>query len=173
MNTPAKIKHPDWMDDEDIASYDNLISMGRNQLGKEIAKNEEFLLHISAIIAIKKHKGLPTELDDDTIEKLKKVHSDFREAGLIFETPPDGFYESARILKEPYLPEDVKKEIDDANSLCSSNIVIDKKSSNIADEGNDVIDDMLVVDGVAKVIQKDWVKLVQPCDDNVCLSCGS
>jgi hypothetical protein len=52
----------------------------------------------------------------------------------------------------------------------TSNLIIksceaDKKTSNIADEersGNDVIDDMIVVEGVAKVIQKDWVKIVEP-----------
>lgn len=160
MNTPAKIQHPEWMDEGDIANYDNLISMGRNQLGKELASNEEYLLHLSAVITIKQEKGMLTNLDDASIAELKRIHLERFNSGLIFETPPDEYYESARVLKEAYLSDGVQKELDDANNMTSNLILNDKKiTSNIADEGNDVIDDMLVVeDGIAK-IKENWVKL--------------
>lgn len=174
MNTPAKIQHEEWMSEDDIAIYDNLISMGRLQLGKELPKNEEYLLHIASMITLKQMKGMLLDVNDETIAELKRIHKEHQEAGLIFTTPADEWYESARVLREPYLSPEVQAEIDMANALTevdkaiaiTSNLIVksceaDKKTSNIADEGNDVIDDMIVVEeGVAKVIQKDWVKLV-------------
>ena len=175
MNTPSKTEHPDWMSEDDIAIYDQLISMGRLQLGKEIGKNEEYLLGIASMITLKQMKGMLIDIDDPTIAELKRIHKEHQEAGLIFTTPADEWYESARVLREPYLDPSVEKEIDYANALVgvdtalshTSNLIVksceaDKKTSNIADEGNDVIDDMIVVEGVAKVIQKDWVKIVEP-----------
>jgi hypothetical protein len=173
MNTPTKIQHEEWMSEDDIAIYDQMISMGRLQLGKELAKNEEYLLHIASMITLKQMKGMLVDMDDPTIAELKRIHKEHQEAGLIFTTPAEEWYESARVLRQPYLDPAVQAEIDSANALLevdkaiaiTSNLIVksceaDKKTSNIADEA---IDDMLVVeDGVAKVIQKDWVKIVPP-----------
>jgi len=159
MNNPVKKEHPKWMSEDDIAIYDQLMSMGRLQLGKELAMNEEFLLDLSAMITLKQLKGMMNELDDATIAELKRVHQEHLEAGLIFTTPVSEWYESARALEKPYLPEEVEKEINEANAM-TSNLVIDKSTSNIADESNDVL---VVEDGVAK-IKEGWVKLVEPTE---------
>ena len=45
MNAPAKVEHPEWMSADDIAIYDQMICIGRLQIGKEIGKNEDYLLH--------------------------------------------------------------------------------------------------------------------------------
>jgi hypothetical protein len=111
------------------------------------------------------------DMDDPTIAELKRIHKEHQEAGLIFTTPAEEWYESARVLREPYLNPAVEKEIDYANALVgvdtalshTSNLIVksceaDKKTSNIADESNDVL---VVEDGVAK-IKEGWVKIVEP-----------
>jgi hypothetical protein len=163
MNTPAKKEHPDWMSDADVAIYDHLLSMGRLQLGKEIGKNEEYLLDLACMITLKQMKGMLVDIDDPTIAEMKRIHKEHAEAGLIFTTPSDFWYESARVLREPYLDPAVENEIDYANALVgvdkalalTSNLIVksceaDKKGSNIADEPAD--DD----------IKKDYVKIVLP-----------
>jgi len=150
MNTPAKIEHEAFMTEEDIATYDSLISMGRSQIGKELGKGEDYLLHIATMITIKQQKGMTIALDDPTIVNLKRIHKEFHEQGLIHETPPDCFYESARVLKEPYLDPQVEKEINELNGLTSNIVINDKKTSNIE---NEIVDDD---------IQKGYVKLVVP-----------
>lgn len=145
MNNPVKMTYEEWMSEEDIATYDSMVSMGRNQLGKELAKNESFLLHISAMITLKQMKGMLVDVDEAAIAELKRIHKEHQEAGLIFETPSDEWYASAEALKKPYLPEEVQKEIDEQNALTSNVVISDKK--NIEDEA------------VNEVIKKDWVKL--------------
>jgi DUF438 domain-containing protein len=166
MNTPAKKEHPEWMSDDDIAIYDNLVCIGRSQLGKELARNEEYLLEIASMITLKQMKGMLVVIDDPTIVELKRIHKEHQEAGLIFTTPPDIWYASAQALKAPYLDPAVEKEIDEVNAI-TSNLILKsceadksqedddrlrglKKTSNIADEPAD--DD----------IKKEWVKLVEP-----------
>ena len=139
MNIPAKHEHEAFMTEEDIAIYDQMISMGRLQLGKELAKNEEFLLHLASMITIKQMKGMMVDIDDPSILELKRIHKEHQEAGLIFETPSEEWYASAEALKKPYLPDDVEKEIAEMNAMTSNLIIEDKKTSNIADEEPDNI----------------------------------
>lgn len=150
MNIPVKQEHEAFMTEEDIAIYDQMISMGRLQLGKELAKNEEFLLHLASMITIKQMKGMMIDIDDPSILELKRIHKEHQEAGLIFETPSEEWYASAEALKKPYLPDDVEKEIAEMNAMTSNLIIEDKKTSNIADEPAD------------DEIKKEWVKLVEP-----------
>lgn len=150
MNTPAKIQHPTWMTDDDIALYDQMVSLGESQIGKEIGRNEEYLLHLASMITLKQMKGMIVDLDDPSITELKRIHQEFQEQGLIFQTPKDEWYASAEELKKPYLPPDVEKEINDMNNATSNLVIEDKKTSNIADEPTD------------DEIKKEWVKLVEP-----------
>ena len=150
MNNPVKKEYPEWFNDDDVAYYDQMMALGRSQIGKEIGKNEEFLLDMSAIITLKQMKGMIVDIDDPSIIELKRIHKEHQEAGLIFETPESEWYESARVLKIPYLPDEVQKEMDELNANTSNLIIEDKKTSNIADEA---VDDE---------IKKEWVKLVEP-----------
>ena len=150
MNNPPKMEHPSWMSDDDIAIYDQMISIGRLQIGKEIAKNEEYLLHLASMITLNQMKGRVLEVDDPTIVELKRIHKEFQEQGLIFETPPNEFYQSIVSLKEQYLSPEVEKDINDMNAMTSNLVVEDKKTSNIADEPAD------------NDIKENWVKLVEP-----------
>lgn len=150
MNNPVKKEYPEWFNDDDVAYYDQMMALGRAQLGKEIGKNEEFLLDMSAIITLKQMKGMIVDIDDPSIIELKRIHKEHQEAGLIFETPPDEWYASAEALKIPYLPDQVQKEMDELNANTSNLIIEDKKTSNIADEA---VDDE---------IKKGYVKLVVP-----------
>lgn len=152
MNTPPKMQHPEWMSDDDIAIYDQMISIGRLQIGKEIPANEEYLLHLASMITLRQMKGMVLEIDDPTIVELKRIHKEFQEKGLIFETPPNEFYQSIVALKEKYISDDVQAQIDEINGS-TSNLVIDevvKKTSNIEDEPADAD------------IKENWVKLVEP-----------
>lgn len=137
MNNPVKKEYPEWFNDDDVAYYDQMMALGRAQIGKEIGKNEEFLLDMSAIITLKQMKGMIVDIDDPSIIELKRIHKEHQEAGLIFETPESEWYESARVLKIPYLPDEVQKEMDELNANTSNLIIEDKKTSNIADEAVD------------------------------------
>lgn len=152
MNTPPKMQHPEWMSDDDIAIYDQMIAIGRLQIGKEIPANEEYLLHLASMITLRQMKGMVLEIDDPTIVELKRIHKEFQEKGLIHETPPNEFYASVVALKEKYISDDVQAQIDEINGS-TSNLVIDevvKKTSNIEDEPADAD------------IKENWVKLVEP-----------
>jgi hypothetical protein len=151
MNNPVKKEYPEWFNDDDVAYYDQMMALGRTQIGKEIGKNEEFLLDMSAIITLKQMKGMIVDIDDPSILELKRIHKEFQEKGLIFETPPDEWYASAEALKKPYIPDEVQKEMDDLNANTSNLIIEDKK--NIENEVAEAVDDD---------IQKGYVKLVVP-----------
>lgn len=150
MNNPSQIQHEEWMSEDDIGVYDNLISLGRLQLGKELAKNEEYLLHIASMITLKQIKGMLVDVNDETIVELKRIHKESFDAGLIHTTPPDTWYASAEALKTPYLDPEVEAEIDKANAI-TSNLIL--KSCEM-----DKKDELVVEDGVAK-IKEGWVKL--------------
>lgn len=139
MNEASKMQHEEWMSDNDIAIYDQMISMGRLQLGKELAKNEDYLLHLSAMITLKQMKKMVVALDDPAIDRLKKIHQEHLDAGLIFETPVSEWYESARVLQQPYLDPKVEQELNEANDMMTSNLVIDDKKNDIANEAPDNI----------------------------------
>lgn len=133
MNIPDKVKHPEWMSDDDIAIYDQMISIGRLQIGKEIPANEEYLLHLSAMITLKQLKGMTLALDSKEVAELKRIHLENFERDGVFETPPNEFYASALALKEQYLSPEVEAEINEINGA-TSNLVIEDVKKNIEDE---------------------------------------
>ena len=152
MNNPEKMQYPEWMNnDNDIAIYDQMIAIGRLQVGKEIGKNEEYLLHLSAILTLKQLKGLTLSLDSPEVAELKRIHLENFARDTTFTTPESDFYASALALKEPYLSPEVEEQINNVNIL-TSNLVLDevKKTSNIADEpiDNDI------KEGYVKVITR-------------------
>jgi len=143
MNNPVKHQHEEWMTEDDIATYDHLLSLGRIQLGKELNGNEEFILHLSAMITLKQRKGMMINMDDPAIIELKRIHKEHHESGSIFSTPDDAWYASADALKTPYIPDEIQKDID-ALTLKAQG----KNTSNIE---NEIVDED---------IKKEWVKLV-------------
>ena len=152
MNKPEKVELPEWVSDDDRAIYDQMISMGRLQIGKEIGKNEDYLLHLSAMITLKQLKGMTIALGSDEVAELKRVHQENFARDTTFETPPSDFYASALALMEPYLPTEVEKEINEINNLTSNLVIEDKKTSNIEDEAPDAD------------IKENWVKLIEPVE---------
>lgn len=150
MNTPAKVEHPMWMSEDDIAMYDQMISIGRLQLGKEIPKNEEYLLHIASMITLRQLKGMKPELSDETISELKRIHQEHLDAGLIFQTPVSDWYESARVLQKPYLDPEVERQINEINGITSNLVIDDEKTNNITDEAVEVIDELK--EGYVKIV---------------------
>lgn len=150
MNTPEKVAFPDWMTPDDEAIYDQMISIGRLQIGKEIGKNEEYLLHIASLITLKQMKGMALSLDDPTVAELKRIHLENFARDTTFSTPPNEFYTSVLALKEQYLSPEVEAQINEVNGLTSNLVLEDKKTSNIADESPDTD------------IKENWVKLVEP-----------
>lgn len=157
MNAPAKVEHPDWMSDDDIAIYDQMISIGRLQIGKEIGKDEEYLLHIASMITLKQLKGMTLSLDDPQVAELKRIHLENFARDSTFQTPPNEFYASALALKEKYLPPEVEAEINEINGATSNLVLDDKKTSNIADEPVDVD----ITTGYVKIVARPEP---EPCD---------
>jgi hypothetical protein len=160
MNVPVKVEHPSWMSDDDVAIYDQMISIGRLQIGKEIGANEEYLLHIASMITLKQMKGMTMDIDDPTIAELKRIHQEHLDAGLIFETPQGDWYESARVLKIPYLDPEVENEINNINASTSNLVIEDKKTSNIEDEP---VDD--IQSGYVKIVERPEPVLVEATPD--------
>lgn len=157
MNAPAKVEHPDWMSDDDIAIYDQMISIGRLQIGKEIGKDEEYLLHIASMITLKQLKGMTLSLDDPQVAELKRIHLENFARDSTFQTPPNEFYASALALKEKYLPPEVEAEINEINGATSNLVLDDKKTSNIADE----VPDNDIKEGYVKVITRPEPEVVE------------
>lgn len=151
MNTPTKVQHPDWVTPDDEALYDQMISIGRLQIGKEIGKNEEYLLHIASMITLRQLKGMTIELDDPQVAELKRIHQENFTRDSTFETPPNEFYQSILSLKEQYLSPEVEAQFNEINGI-TSNLVLDevKKISDIADEPADAD----ITTGYVKVITR-------------------
>ena len=151
MNTPEKVQHPEWMTPDDEAIYDQMISIGRLQIGKEIGKNESYLLHIASMITLKQMKGMVLSFDDPTVAELKRIHQENFARDSTFSTPPNEFYTSVLALKEQYLSPEVEAQINEVNGL-TSNLVLDevKKTSDIADESADAD----IKEGYVKVITR-------------------
>jgi hypothetical protein len=134
----VKPVYEDWMGEEEIATYEHLVSLGRVQLGKELLKNEEYLLHFSAMITLKQSKGMMLDMNDEDVKRLKQIHKEHQDAGLLHETPPnEWYYSSKNPINQPYIPADIQKDID----------ILDTNTSNL------VIDDD---------IKKGYVKIVAP-----------
>lgn len=127
-NTYNKPVYEDFMTDDDIAIYEQLISLGRLQLGKELAGNEEYLLHISAMITLKQKKGMMVDVNDDMVKELKRIHAEHHEAGLVFETPKnDWYYSPDNLINQPYIPAEVQEQMDaDEKKLHPENEIVEK-----------------------------------------------
>ena len=83
-----KTVYPAHYTEDDIANYDMLISQGMNLIGTKLRQDETWVLELSAKMAINKHKGIDSELTQEEIDKLRKLHEDTRKQG-VFETPSD------------------------------------------------------------------------------------
>jgi hypothetical protein len=101
------------------------------------------------MITLKQLKGMTVDFDDESIQEIKRIHEEQFNKGLIHETPPSSFYESALALQRPYLDKTVEQQINEINGITSNLVIGDEKTSNVADEPVDVI-------------KEDWVKLVEP-----------
>jgi len=88
----TKTVYPEHYTEEDIATYDYLISQGMNLIGKKIKPEDSWLLDLSAKITINQQKGLDNGLSKEEVEKLKQMHKKNAQAGVI-ETPKDYFYD--------------------------------------------------------------------------------
>ena len=83
-----KTVYPADYTEDDIANYDMLISQGMNLIGTKLRQDETWVLELSAKMAINKHKGIDSELTQEEIDKLRKLHEETRKQG-VFETPSD------------------------------------------------------------------------------------
>jgi alpha-L-fucosidase len=106
------VVYPDDYTEDDKSDYDMLLAMGQNSIGTTLDKNQEFLLDLAVKMTIREKRGEIQNLSPEEIETMKAIHTQHLEKGLIHETPPDSFYASLLSLKEEYIPEDVKKDIE-------------------------------------------------------------
>jgi hypothetical protein len=110
MNKVDVIYPKDYTED-DKADYDMLMSMGQNSLGITIDKNQEFLLDLAVKMTIRDKRGETLILTKEEIDRMRIIHTEHLEQGLIHETPSEEWYASALSLKEPYIPEEVQQDI--------------------------------------------------------------
>lgn len=134
-NAYVKPVYEEWMSDDDIALYEHLVSLGRVQLGKELLKNEDYLLHYSAMITLKQKKGMMLDINDEDIVRLKKIHQEHLEAGLIHTTPPnEWYYSDANPINQPYIPTSVQEDINKIEAS-TSNLNIENETADDIKEG--------------------------------------
>ena len=84
----SKTIYPSHYTADDIATYDMLISQGKNLIGTKLRQDENWILELSAKMTINKHKGLDSELTQEEASKLRELHEKTRQQG-VFETPED------------------------------------------------------------------------------------
>ena len=84
----SKTIYPSHYTADDIATYDMLISQGKNLIGTKLRQDEFWVLELSAKMTINKHKGLDSELTPEEASKLRELHEKTRKQG-VFETPED------------------------------------------------------------------------------------
>lgn len=82
-----KMEYPEDYNDEDKATYDDLISRGMALVGTKVKQDDIWLLHLSAKIVINQAKGYNTGITKEEIEITKKLHRDTMNTN-IFDTPP-------------------------------------------------------------------------------------
>jgi hypothetical protein len=86
-----KIIYPAYYTEDDRNNYDALIAQGQLLIGKKIAKADEFLLDLSAKMAINKIKGYKSDLTDEEIIQQMRDHKEaLKENDII---TPEGLYE--------------------------------------------------------------------------------
>ena len=131
------IIYPNDYTDEDKAEYDMLISMGKNSIGSTLDANHAFLIDLAVKMTIREKKGDIQPLTKEEVERMREIHNEHLKLGLIHETPSNEWYASALSLKEEYIPEDVKKDIEKEEEAIKENwvkITEPLKKINIADE---------------------------------------
>jgi hypothetical protein len=127
-----QVVYPSDYTDEDKADYDMLFGMGQTSIGATIDKNQSFLLDLAVKMTIREKKGDIQNLTTEEIEKMRAIHNQHLEEGLILETPPNEFYASLKSLKEDYLPEDVKRDIEIEEAKIKQNwIKLNTSTSNV------------------------------------------
>ncbi len=93
-----KIEYPQDYNDEDKATYDDLISRGMALVGTKVKQDDIWLLHLSAKIVINQAKGYNTGFTKEEIEITKKLHRDTMNTN-VFETPAE-LYEGGMMRTE-------------------------------------------------------------------------
>lgn len=89
---------PENWDEQDKIMYEALILQAQPLIGKKVNKRDEFLLDLSAKIAINKIKGYNTDLTEEEIIKQMLSHQQsMRE--LIVETPENLYEEGQHPLE--------------------------------------------------------------------------
>ena len=138
----TKTVYPEHYTEEDIATYDYLISQGMNLIGKKIKKEDEWLLDLSAKITINQQKGLDNGLTQEEVNKLKEMHRENAQAGVI-ETPSNYFYDGLihPTNGDPPYPHPLAKSAEEYNAerIRPSKDVIDPPPV-YENENNDVIE---------------------------------
>lgn len=97
-------------DEQDKIMYEALILQAQPLIGKKINKRDEFLLDLSAKIAINKIKGYGNDMTpDDIIEQMLSHQQSMRE--LIVETPENLYEEGQHPLQlNPAPVQETEKE---------------------------------------------------------------
>jgi hypothetical protein len=97
--------YPDWYTEEQKEEYKECIALGRVHVGDKITKTDEYLIEISAKMAINLKYGRTANLTQEELDNIKAIHKETIKTR-VFETPPDGWYNTDQNpLNRPYVPE--------------------------------------------------------------------
>ena len=110
--------YPEWYEDQQKEEYLECITLGRAHLGNKMTKTDEYLIELSAKIAINQKYNKTVHISQEELKKLKEINQENLTKTHI--TPPDGWYTTEQNpLNRPYVPEILPND--------SSNIIDDSK----------------------------------------------
>lgn len=108
--------YPDWYADQQKDEYLECLALGRAHLGAKFTKTDEYLIELSAKIAINQKYNKTVHISQEDLTILKEIHKENLTKTHI--TPPEGWYTTDQNpLNKPYIPDILPND--------SSNIIDD------------------------------------------------
>jgi hypothetical protein len=123
--------YPDWYEQEQKDEYEECMALGRAHVGAKITKTDEYLIQISAKMAINLKYNKGANLTQEELNEIKAIHQETLKTR-VFETPPDGWYSTEKNpLNCPYVPEILpnnpeKAEETEVTEVTEENVIVNK-----------------------------------------------
>jgi len=93
-----RFNYPEDYTDLDKATYDNLISQGRQLIGVKMTEKDSYILDLAAKITINQSKGFSNNLSQEEIQEIKD--SSEVKVNKVHYTPADLYVDGYRVLDD-------------------------------------------------------------------------
>jgi hypothetical protein len=93
-----RFNYPEDYTDLDKATYDNLISQGRQLIGVKMSEKDSYILDLAAKITINQSKGFSNNLSQEEIQEIKD--SSEVKVNKVHYTPADLYVDGYRVTED-------------------------------------------------------------------------